>query len=172
MVLTEAEKDEVYECVKAKMKQVLPAAAPLGQVCLYWAVGGLLELRSRGIRSVIQGGSCSWPRIKLEEDDGVSPTHMSYVWSPGPTSILSQMLGHLPEMHVWLGIVETQEIIDFTTAYWPEACLKMTGSPWTGHAPPKYFWSHEFPERVYYSVDPDATMLAFHYGKGILKRFL
>ena len=36
---------------------------------------------------------------------------------PDPESAMSVAMGNLPEMHVWVGIVDQQEIVDFTTRH-------------------------------------------------------
>ena len=36
---------------------------------------------------------------------------------------LSVALGQLPEMHVWVGIIDSQELVDFSTRHLPVGCL-------------------------------------------------
>ena len=34
-----------------------------------------------------------------------------------PESAMSVAMGNLPEMHVWVGVVDRQELVDFTTRH-------------------------------------------------------
>lgn len=106
-------------------------------------------------RTILQAGSCQWPRVAPELDDGRSPTHFAYMWdgdSPiahlvrsGIIPVIQRTDGHvapsLPEVHVWLGCPETGEIIDFTTGLWPLACKATLGLDWPGTQPPPFFWN-------------------------------
>lgn len=124
-----------------------------------------------GLRTIIQAGSASWPRIKPEEDDGVSPTHFSYVWTDPPTTAAMRDIifcavtsGHLPEMHCWAAIPETGEIIDFTTKFQKEQCEKRAHLSWTAPEPPEYIWSHmhSLPDGVLYQPTFTACKFAHH----------
>ena len=87
-------------------------------LCLYYAHHTAAVLRRHGLSAVIQAGSLQWPRVRHEEDDGRIDTHFAYMWTPSAAdSALSVALGNLPEMHVWVGIVDRQEIVDFTTRH-------------------------------------------------------
>jgi hypothetical protein len=82
-------------------------------LCLYYAHPTIATLRKHGYQAVIQAGSLQWPRIRPEDDDGVMNTHFAYEWSPHePASAMSVALGNLPEMHVWVGLIDSQEITD------------------------------------------------------------
>ena len=73
----------------------------------------------KGVRSFVQGGSCGWPRIPNAAPDDEAAC-MAYAWEPdSPTTRKSLERGLLPEIHAWVGIPETMEIVDVTTAYWP-----------------------------------------------------
>jgi len=81
-------------------------------LCLFYAHHTAAVLRRHGVPAVIQAGSLQWPRVRREEDDGQIDTHFAYMWTPGAAdSALSVALGNLPEMHVWVGIVDRQEIV-------------------------------------------------------------
>ena len=69
-------------------------------------------------------------------------------------------LGNMPEMHVWVGIPDRQEIVDMTTKYWPLLCQQSAKADWPGPKPPDFFWSHEPPDRVIYQADPLAITAA------------
>ena len=86
--------------------------------CLYYAHHTATILWRHGLPAVIQAGSLQWPRVRREEDDGQIDTHFAYMWTPtDPESALSVALGNLPEIHVWVGILDRQEIVDFTTRH-------------------------------------------------------
>ena len=136
-------------------------------LCLYYAHHTCATLRKHGYQAVIQAGSLQWPRIRHAEDDGVCNSHFAYMWSPqDPASAMSVALGNLPEMHVWVGIVDRQEIVDFTTRYLKEAASPL--GPWTAADPPSYLWcpANATPDWVVYRPNRDASI----YAAVILKR--
>jgi hypothetical protein len=141
------------------------------QACLYWACYTVEVLMALGIRAIIQAGSASWPRLRPDQDDGVSPTHHSYVWEPDSAATRFRLAaGDLPEMHVWAAVPERGEIIDMTTRYWPDQCLSIQELDWPGDKPPTYFWgtADEVPDGVIYAADMKAIALALHLLKGDL----
>ena len=84
-------------------------------LCLYYAHETITVLRKFHYQAVIQAGSMQWPRVRRSEDDGKINTHFAYMWSPHTAaSALSVAMRNLPEMHVWVGIMNRQEIVDFT----------------------------------------------------------
>jgi hypothetical protein len=132
--------------------------------CLFLTVCIIKVAARHGLKLGMQAGSCSWPRIKPEEDDGVVATHFSYVWELNAKTIYELRNGLLPEIHVWAGDPETQEIIDCTTASWPRQCKKLTGAEWTAVTPPDFIW---MPAKdvfdthgAYYEPDLQATHIA------------
>ena len=142
-----------------------------GQACLYWAHYTVEVLTALGIRAIIQAGSASWPRVRPDQDDGVSPTHHSYVWEPDSAVTKARIAtGDMPEMHVWAAIPALRQIIDMTTRYWPEQCLLIQGRNWPGNEPPTYFWgtARELPDGVIYAPDLQAIALALHLLNGDL----
>ena len=119
-------------------------------------------LWQHGLPAVIQAGSLQWPRVRREEDDGQIDTHFAYMWTPtSPKSALSVALGNLPEMHVWVGILSSQEIVDFTTRHLRLAA-EARGMIWTAVDPPRYLWcpAAGTPDRVVYRPDRDASIYA------------
>ncbi|MEN6458227.1 MAG: hypothetical protein ABFC63_04800 [Thermoguttaceae bacterium] len=68
----------------------------------------------------------------------------------GPANAMSVALGNLPEMHVWVGIVDRQEIVDFTTRHLKKAAAAL--GPWTAADPPRYLWcpTNQTPDWVVY----------------------
>ena len=137
-------------------------------LCLYYAHATAAVLWQRGHEAVIQAGSLQWPRVKRSEDDGVIDTHFAYEWTPGAwDSRLSMALGNLPEMHVWVGLVDHQEIVDFTTRHL-RASASQRGMVWTATVPPPYLWcrADQLPDWVVYQPNREATI----YACMILKR--
>lgn len=141
------------------------------RVCIYWACAVGTALVQEGIRGVIQAGSASWPFIDMQDDDGVSATNYSYVW--GMTNDLSfEQHGSkflMPELHAWVGIPETQEIIDPTTRFLKRN-VKASGFEWKRKQdPPQYFWSNKLPEHTIYEACPFATRYVLQLMKSIDK---
>jgi hypothetical protein len=131
-------------------------------MCLHVAHHTADVLSRYGYQVVIQAGSLQWPRIQRHEDDGVMSTHYSYMWSPEtPESHLSVALGCLPEMHVWVGILDTQEIVDFSTRWLKQAAEGM-GLAWTADEPPEFLWcsAKKMPDWVVYTPVREATIYA------------
>lgn len=156
------DKDKIVCEIAAIMEQYY--APPLGARCLYWSYQLVLRLAKEGVRGLIQAGDAMWPRVRPEQDDGVSPTHFSYVWDKHEA--MDKILrGIFPEIHVWVGIPESQTIIDLTTKYWPERCQQLIGCDWPGDKPPDYLWVHgdELPNGVIYNPKVDATLFAMHH---------
>jgi hypothetical protein len=161
------DKQEIYEAAMERLESSFPGVSNY-RACLYCTWAALIELSNRGIIAIPQGGSMSWPMKNEDQDDGVSATHWSYVWSPdSPNSIASVAMGHLPEMHIWAGIPETQEVVDFST-YGFVKSAEAHGFEWTGDQPPDFFWGHRLPDRVVYEPNQAATCLA----SGLIKRVL
>lgn len=137
-------------------------------LCLYYAHRTATVLWRHGREAVIQAGSLQWPRVRRSEDDGLMNTHFAYMWTPAaPASRASAALGGLPEMHVWVGLVDQQEIVDFTTRHLRAAAMQR-GLAWTTDDPPPYLWcrADQTPDWVVYRPDRDATI----YACSILKR--
>ena len=135
-------------------------------LCLYYAHHTLSFLWRRGFQAVVQAGSLQWPRIRKEDDDGVMNTHFAYQWGPTQESAMSVAIGNLPEMHVWVGIVDRQEIVDFTTRHLKAAAAAL--GPWTAADPPNYLWcpADQPPDWVIYRPNRDASI----YANVLLKR--
>lgn len=131
-------------------------------LCLYYAHHTASVLWRHGYRAVIQAGSLQWPRVRRDEDDGVMNTHFAYMWTPHtPESALSVALGNLPEMHVWVGLVDRQEIVDFTTRYL-KAAAAAHGMAWSAADPPAHLWcpADQTPDWVVYRPNRDASIYA------------
>jgi hypothetical protein len=131
-------------------------------LCLYYAHHTASILWRHGYQAVIQAGSHQWPCVRRDEDDGTINTHFAYIWTPhSPESALSVALGNLPEIHVWVGLVDRQEIVDFTTRHLLAASLDRE-MIWTAARPPRYLWCPvgQVPDWVVYQPDRGASIYA------------
>ena len=117
--------------IVAEIERGLARLADQPGLCLFYAHHTAAVFWRHRHRVVIQAGSLQWPRVRREEDDGGMNTHFAYVWTPGAyDSALSVAMGNLPEMHVWVGILDTQEIVDFTTRHL-RAAAEARGMAWS-----------------------------------------
>ena len=146
--------------------QINPAAA-----CLYWSTILIIVAKSRGYESLIlQAGNAHFKRVPDHMDDGVIPTHFSYVFEED--AILTKVAlaggGFMPEMHCWVADRRTKELADITTGHVPTQCTSLTGSDWLTPPPPAYVWgsSRVFEEKMpgcHYEALMSATVLANEY---------
>lgn len=130
--------------------------------CLFYAHQVASVLWRHRLPAVVQAGSLQWPRVRREEDDGQIDTHFAYMWTPGAAdSALSVALGNLPEMHVWVGLLDTQEIVDFTTRHLRVAA-EARGLAWSAADPPRFLWcsANATPDWVRYWPNRDASVYA------------
>ena len=156
-------RDEIYDAVDLRMtKFVGKVIRDRGMGCLYWMWCTMQELSSRGITCTPQCGSLSVRIIPKDLDDGKMNTHYSFQWSPHePMSVAALKMGCLPEIHCWVGIISTQEIVDMSVHYIPRA-VSMAGFKWQMPPPPKYLWvkAKDVPEAFIYEPDREATLYA------------
>jgi hypothetical protein len=149
--------------IEKTFRRVKPANIKASGACLVWSFATLAVLTSKNIRAVLQAGTCMWPRIRPEQDDGICDTHFGYQWSPATKeSLIAVANGKMPEIHIWVAIPKTQTIIDFSTREFPNQCKELIGQDWPGDRPPKYLWCtvDELPERVLYKPNMDAIQYA------------
>jgi len=159
--LPKSKKDELVESVRQRVANENEVLVDHSGGCVYYAHYTMEVLAEAGLRPCIQGGTMCWPRVTEEQDDGVSSTHFSYVWEPNhKNSRFAAVFGRLPELHVWVGLPDTQELVDLTVRNFPKACLQVLGEPWLGPHPPDYLWQSEPPERVVYEANEAATFYA------------
>ena len=133
--------------------------------CLYWTLTGLGIFHSLGVRALLQAGSMSWPILPAHLDDGRQPTHFSYVWSPDrPASQAARQLGLLPEIHIWIGLPEATQLLDFSTKWLPQRAARM-GLVWRTGSPPDFLWCgpSQLPEGVLYQPDMDAIGFTLNF---------
>lgn len=136
--------------------------------CLLWGEALAGRLRLRGLAAALVAGTCGWPRLRPDQDDGRpgTATHFSHEFDV--TEALPWVRrGMVPEWHCWVAVLVPRsggvvELADPTTGAWPEKCLAATGLDWPGDRPPPYLWcrSDELPPRVCYAPDGWATLWA------------
>jgi hypothetical protein len=156
-VLNRTIRDAVFRRTLAAVQSETGTPVSLIGHRLEFAWQGYLVLKSwpGAPRTIIQAGSAQWPRVPPDLDDGVSPTHFAYEWDAdsdfaalhrrGVVPVVERADGHtapsLPDMHVWLGCPDTEEIIDFSAGLWPAVCEATLGLPWLVPHPPEYLWA-------------------------------
>jgi len=170
-------KDLIYQQVKSRVEN--DEKRPQNHMsasCFFFAIHGLQVLKQRGFRALLQAGTCSWPRIRKDQDDGKVMTHFSYTWSPEDArSRAADQLGIMKEVHIWVALPDEMMIVDFTAGLFPEQAMKLCGMDWPGDLPPKYFWgtSEKLPTGVVYQPSMEAIQYVFKlvaqvYGRDFL----
>ena len=165
-MIIQSQKDDVVARVRSQVVERFPELP--GRIsCMYSTYFLLLEFEDLGIAALPCAGSMSWPRVTRELDDGVSPSHYSYTWSPDCImSIISVAMAALPEMHVWVALEATREYVDINTRYFPEACETVTGLKWLSPPPPDYLWvivPRDIPDWVLYEGNMQAIIVTLQY---------
>lgn len=178
--LTTAQKDRIYQQVLVGVKESVryhghnpEDPREISGRCMDFAIYGLKTIHEfpGAPKALPLAGSATWPRLPAEEmpEDNAM---FSYFWQTDHPQTKLAMQGifldqegrpgsiALPEIHIWLGIPETREIIDFTTGYLPLACKQTTGMDWPGPKPPLYFWGRELPDNWEYRSTREATLFA------------
>lgn len=169
MLLNKTKRDEVVRRATELMMteyDALPSGrGPLSHYCLLWARNTILALEEFKLPGQIQAGSAFWRCVREEDDDGVEVNQVGYKFQMNEKSIMEFALGLLPEMHVWVAVVqgEQKELIDLTPPFFKDRCREF-GGRWTMPNPPAYLWTDlkNFPSELC-SYDPDVkATLACH----------
>ncbi len=156
------QKNDIYLRVKRRLDPELVAEAKRTHrgLCLFWSLTALAVFHRLGIHAVPQAGTMVWTVLPDAKDDGTKDTAFGYEWSPDePFSQEALAQGLLPEMHVWVGLPESQEIVDFSTGELKDVCENRHGIQWRTADPPAYVWGKP-PECALYRPIYDATVLA------------
>jgi hypothetical protein len=158
--LSQQEKQRLYDKAKEKLIAWYGSGSAGQGACLYWTQVGLIELQQAGFRVVLQAGQMSWPMVAPELDDGRIATHFSYMWSPDTEqSHAAIAAGKLPEMHTWVALPITGELVDFSTGLFPTLARDRCGAQWTAAPPPLFLWGRP-PDGVIYRPNRQATLYA------------
>jgi hypothetical protein len=139
-----------------------PAAA-----CLLWAASLMTVLVGKyDKRAVLQAGSASWRFVTEEDDDGVSPIFFAYQFEL-PNAIAQIQAGFFPEMHCWVAIPDTGEIIDASACFQEEQMRKMLGKTWSPELKlPDYLWlmnADDKGDNCGYRADKEACKIAHRF---------
>jgi hypothetical protein len=156
--ISQQKKDQVYQEARRLLIKMYGNDKADGGSCLYWSKIAINLLASMGLRAILQAGDLQWQMVPHELDDGVSSTHFSYMWSDKRDMIFNPS-GELPEIHVWVGLPEQNEIVDFSTGGFKKRAIEHHGLPWLGPDPPLYLWGPP-PDRTIYHPFLEATLFA------------
>ena len=141
--------------------EVYEGRVPDRCACVYQAVAVIFAAHRYGVHLLPQAGTAAWPRIELDQDDGISSTHLAYEWQGMEDPRTRHRIddGLLPEIHVWAADPVAREIVDLTTRHLPEQCRVVAGMAWEAPPPPDYLWAGaaELPPGWCYEPAPDAT---------------
>lgn len=171
MKLSHSQKDKIVEDVRKALIEDFPELDAVNS-CLYATVYMSFALRNRNIVALPQAGSMSWLFVDPKKDDGVSPNTFSFIWSPTEAnSIGAMMAGNLPEMHFWVGLPQTQEIVDINTCYFPQWQAKYDIGDWSAKKPPKYFWG-DSQALAKHCASYEPVHAAMLYGNQVIKHIL
>ncbi len=161
--VSELTKDRIYERVQRRMRTWYGTVVERsGQACLYYMHAGIVTLRQCNIHAVEACGSAHW---QCQPDNGKDMTHFGFEWGGDPDhelrrQVITDKIG-LPEMHCWIWLPQTQEVVDFSAGFVP-TLAKAMGFEWKVELPPPYYWAGPkslFPRAVYIP-NRDATQLA------------
>ena len=144
MRYTQQQKEEHVRSIRkwmanwqAKFDRHIPAEA----ACLYWSGVVLSYFDSIGETALLQAGSASWARVSQEADDGKMNTHFSYMFEYNAKIPIALSMGVLPEMHVWVAIIDPQQLVDLTTCFVPQQYKKLVKEEWGDKQVPGFIWA-------------------------------
>lgn len=163
--LTNTQKDAIHQRVQGRMRRWYGERGQNGMACLYYMQAGMVELHQHGIDCRAAAGTA---HFHMQPDDG-KMTHFSMVWRGDPKAQerrVATLTGDqvpLPEMHCWIYLPSTKEVVDFSAGHVP-TLAKAMGFQWKTEPPPPYIWARPeslFP-RAIYLPNRDATRLAIN----------
>ena len=144
-------KSDLAFLIKTTFASLFPAR-DISHSCLQVAGVACHVLKDAGYEAGIQAGSSFWPYKSILLDDKDTNT-FGYEFDT-KAAALALINGKPPEIHVWVGIADTQEILDFTTEYQVKQCKKMLGHDWSPEL--------KLPEFIWHNVE-DCLKRAWHY---------
>lgn len=133
-----AVKEQLSFAVKHVFADLFPEAK-MANSCLRLAGVACHVLKDAGLTVAMQAGSAFWPykHILLSDED---TNCFGYEYSSRDTA-RHILMGQPPEIHVWVGIGETNEIVDFTAGFQRDQCKSMLGHDWSDEcALPDFIW--------------------------------
>lgn len=162
--LTTTQKDAIHQRVLKRIEKWYGHTGQNGMACLYLMHCGLVEL------SVFTKERClpaaGTAHFQMQPDDG-KLSHFSFVWNGDPNAEMRRQAAltgdqvSLPEMHCWIYLPDTKEVVDFSTGHVP-ALAKAMGFEWKATPPPPYIWAQpqSLWPRAIYLPNREATRLA------------
>lgn len=141
--------------------------------CMQWSGIVAAVLCKQGYKAILQAGSAQW---RFRDDDGENPDWFGYVYD-SHAALARLQEGKMPEMHVWVGVVDEREpvLVDVTTRFQAKQAKLLHGFDWD----PAYVMDGELylPCREAESVDlavryypnKSATILAIQLWENALK---
>jgi hypothetical protein len=137
MKITMSQKKSILKRAQQYRDFLLPPECDPRKCCFFHAIAMQKALRDHKVDSMICGGCASFQFIPDSMDDGVRPTHYSYVYE-GWNNTFSET-----EIHCWVMIKQPMGwfIIDTTTQYLMSLC-QTAGFEWKSPHPPEILWSH------------------------------
>lgn len=153
--------EQIVRRSREALDLAIPGASGSVGACLYQSHFLLQELQRDGVRGVVQAGNAHWQRVTDEKlrDESEHLTHVGYQWDPWSIeSRVATKCGLLPEMHVWVGIPATRELVDLVPRQFGMLCEAL-GVPWEAPALPDYLWAQNYPGAIY-GPDLAATVFA------------
>jgi hypothetical protein len=158
--ISAAAKEEIYAKALHQLRAWYGPDQEHTGACIYWSQVTMKVLKEAGLRPLLQAGTLQWCMVAPGQDDGRMATHFSFVWSPElPGSRAAIQGGKLPEMHVWVALPDTQEIVDFSTGALKKLAEGRFGLRWPGPPPPKFLWGRP-PEKTLYTPNREAIRYA------------
>ena len=113
------------------------------------------------LSDLLQAGSASFLAVPDHLDDGVSPTHYSYVYEGWTTNE-----DVLPEIHCWVAIKAGDNffIVDSTTVHLP-TLSESIGMTWRTPPPPPCLWTNvkALPKGWLYEPNVDACIKVYRH---------
>lgn len=138
----------------------IPKGMDKGKACAYYSFYSAYVFRRMGYSANLIAGSATFEAVPPQLDDGVSPTHYSYVYTP--VSRIRWMQVPLPEVHCWCVVTNGQdmELLDFTVSHLPRLSQSI-GLKWRAPLPPNYLWTNvtTIPRGWVYEMAEDATVV-------------
>lgn len=120
--------------------------------CFYYMISTLIVLEDYGFRVTPMAGSAYYKQTK----DGKS---YGYEWSPDTErSRLALEQGGLPEIHCFVGLIDSEEIVDVSVRH-VKTLAKSAGFPFEdGIELPDFVWGDPTTENCCYLAVPAATI--------------
>lgn len=97
-------------------------------------------------------------------EDEVGPNDInafSFMFEPEhPVSVWARAASKLPEMHIWVALPESREIVDITTGNLPKELQHRLQLEWKSEPPPDFLWSRSVHPNSRYEPVSQASIYA------------